>query len=120
MRNKDVTAVVMLLIEHGPQFAFLYSSAIEGSKDIICASCTPQLLRAFALAASPPDCVYAGIVEAPQATAEPLNLSILVPAARARRLVRRVKVTTREANAERADHCCGTPPALNGRFNDGE
>ena len=31
-RNKDVTAVVMLLIEHGPQLAFPYSSAIEGSK----------------------------------------------------------------------------------------
>jgi hypothetical protein len=48
MRNKDVTAVVMLLIEHGPQFAFLYSSAIEGSKDIICASCTCRAAKAAA------------------------------------------------------------------------
>jgi hypothetical protein len=37
----------------------------------------------------------------PQATAEPLTLSILVPAARARRPVRRIPVTTCEVNAER-------------------
>jgi hypothetical protein len=46
------------------------------------------------VAASATDC--AGGVAAPQATAEPFNLSILVPAARAQRLVRRVQVTTRE------------------------
>ena len=34
--------------------------------------------------------------------AEPLKLSIFVPAARGRRLVRRVQMTTREVNAERA------------------
>jgi hypothetical protein len=34
-----------------------------------------------------PECVYAGVNEAPQATTEPLNLPIFVPATRARRLV---------------------------------
>jgi hypothetical protein len=55
---------------------------------------SPKPLRAFALAAEPPDCVYAGVVAAPQATATPLRFSVLVPAARARRFIRRVQVTT--------------------------
>jgi hypothetical protein len=61
---------------------------------------SPQPLRMYVLAAIPTDCVYAGIVAAPQATADPFNLFILVPATQARRLVRRVQVTTREVNAE--------------------
>ena len=42
---------------------------------------SPQPLRTHAVAASPPDCVHAGVVAPPQATAEPLSLSIFVPAA---------------------------------------
>jgi predicted nuclease of predicted toxin-antitoxin system len=61
---------------------------------------SPQPLRTHAVAASATDCVYARVVAAPQATAEPLNLSFLVPATRARRLVRRVQVTAREVNAK--------------------
>ena len=57
---------------------------------------SPQPLRTHAMAASAPDCVHAGVVAAPQASADPLNLSILIPAARARRLVRRVQMTTCE------------------------
>jgi hypothetical protein len=42
-------------------------------------------------------------------SAEPLNVSIFVPATLTRRLVQRVQVTAREVNAERADHppCSG-------------
>jgi hypothetical protein len=64
---------------------------------------SPQPLRTHAVAASATDCVYAGVVAAPKARADPFNLSILVPATRARRVVRRVQVTTREVNAKRAD-----------------
>ena len=55
------------------------------------------------MAASPTDCVYAGVVAAPQASADPFNLSILVPATRTRLLVGRIQVTTRELNAKHAD-----------------
>ena len=51
----------------------------------------------------PRQIVFALDLLRPQATAEPLSLSIFIPAARARRLVRRVQVITREVNAERAD-----------------
>ena len=64
---------------------------------------SPQSLRIHAVAASATDCIYARVVAAPQATAEPFNLSLFVPATRARRLVRRVQVITREVNAERAE-----------------
>ena len=60
---------------------------------------SPQSLRTHAVAESATDCVYARVVAAPQATAEPFNLSLFVPATRARRLVRRVQLTTREVNA---------------------
>ena len=54
---------------------------------------SPQPLRTLALAASPTDCVYAGVVAAPQATAEPLKLSIFVPAARSWPLLQRIQMT---------------------------
>jgi hypothetical protein len=53
--------------------------------------------------ATPPDCVYAGVVAALQTTANPFNLSILVPATPARHLIRKVQVTTREVNVKRVD-----------------
>src|SRR5450755_935280 len=68
--------------------------ALSGSADFRPGS--PQPIRAPAVAASPPTCVYTGVAETPQATAKPLILSIFVPAPRARRLVRRVQMTTRE------------------------
>ena len=72
---------------------------------------SPQPLRTHAVAASATDYVCARFVAAPQASADPFNLSILVPAARARPLVERVQVTTREDNAKRADH-----PARSGQL----
>jgi hypothetical protein len=42
---------------------------------------------------------YARVVASPQATAEPVNLSILVPATRTRRLIRRGWMTTLEVCA---------------------
>jgi hypothetical protein len=60
--------------------------------------------RTCSVAASATDCVYARVSAAPQASAEPLNLSILVPAARTRPLAGRIQVTTRELNAKHADH----------------
>jgi len=54
--------------------------------------------------ASATDSVYAGVFAAPQPTAGPFNFSIFIPAARAWRVIRRIQVTAREVNAERADH----------------
>jgi hypothetical protein len=54
---------------------------------------SPQPLRTHSVAASATDCVYAGVVAAPQASADPLKLSILVPATRTRLLVGRIQVT---------------------------
>ena len=60
---------------------------------------SPQPLRTRAVAASATNCVYAGVVTAPQATVEPFSLSIFVPATRARRFVRRVQVTLARSKA---------------------
>ena len=73
------------------------------SRTASCAWQVCRLARWIASAATNTCCggkrdrfVYAWVVAAPQTSAGPFNLSILVPAARTRRLVRRVQVTTRE------------------------